>query len=508
MIVWMLACAGEPKENGGWPIDTAPAGETAVDTAGSDDSDPTDSDTLDSEPGGSDSDSEPVDDTGEPAATSDLFTGGWSLYAASNRIDGEADTHLGQRLAAGDFDGDGADALLVAAPQDPICGQGCGRIWRLEAPHLVDSLADADLARSANASGHRLGGRLEVLDDLTGDGVPDIAVGAIHANAGAGFGSSEMSGGVYLLDGTAAGTGDVTASFATVAGDATEMWVRASGSGDLDGDGSTDFAVGSHGGSGASGEVNVFTSALSGVTSVADASLTIRGNSDLARAGWSLDIGDVTGDGQDDLLIGGTEHVLDGGTKCGGAWLVHGPVAISTLDDADLDLQADEDLEFAGLEIAITDDLDGDGGADLIVGSPQYGTAAEGAVYVIAGTTTGVGRLVDAGAIVTGNEGDRVGVSLASADFDQDGQADLVVGGDGNDFAGRDAGMAALLAGPLSGSVSVDDAVATWWGENPDDQAATHLVPGDFDGDGLWDLAVGADGSSSGAAYVLLGGAR
>ena len=489
-MLLLLACNGEPKPNGGWPIDTGPDAESAVadtDTSG-DDTEPPDTD---------------------PPAGEDLLAGSWSLYAADVSLNGEAESFFGTRLEAADVDGDGADELFVSATRADGCGTDCGAVWGFSDAGSATGLDDADLALTAVAAGHHLGGRVEVVGDLTGDGLPDLALGALYANAGAGFGAETESGAVYLVDGTTTGTGTASVGFATLAGVQTEQWLRSSAGGDFDGDGDVELVVGAFGTGTAQGSVHLFSETPSGVISLDDADLTLQGNSPLARTGWDLAAGDADGDGLDDLLIGGTEHTLSDATKAGGAWLLLGPLDQGSLDDADAELAAETDLEFAALEVAIVQDLDGDGLPELLVGSPQAGDAAEGMVYVLSGDTTGRSGLPEAStATVSGEAGDRVGISLDAADYDGDGVGDLVLGADGNDYAGRDAGKAALVLGPFSGASTLDDAVATWWGERSGDEAGNHLAAGDFDGDGTWDLAVGAHGSSTGAAYVLLGGVR
>ena len=45
------------------------------------------------------------------------------------------------------------------------------------------------------------------------------------------------------------------------------------------------------------------------------------------------------------------------------------------------------------------------------------------------------------------------------------------------------------VAGPLSGDLTEDDAVVQWEGEEPESQAGLEVSLGDFDGDGVQDLA-------------------
>ena len=65
--------------------------------------------------------------------------------------------------------------------------------------------------------------------------------------------------------------------------------------------------------------------------------------------------------------------------------------------------------------------------------------------------------------------------------------------------------------GPVSGTVSLSDAQATFAGTSASDQAGSVLAGGgDFDSDGVPDMLIGARynddaGSNAGAAYLILG---
>jgi hypothetical protein len=123
-------------------------------------------------------------------------------------------------------------------------------------------------------------------------------------------------------------------------------------------------------------------------------------------------------------------------------------------------------------------DLDGDGVTDLVVGATRRG--GTGAVAVVSGAAAVDGRLWDVtSATVTGRrEGDRFGERTIVGDYDGDGALDLLVaspGGDGSrDFHG--------FRGPLTGERSARDA-------DLEDGAAENAAWGDFDGDGVRDLA-------------------
>lgn len=84
-------------------------------------------------------------------------------------------------------------------------------------------------------------------------------------------------------------------------------------------------------------------------------------------------------------------------------------------------------------------------------------------------------------------QGDAYGSSVTTADLDGDGYADLIVGSAGEDVtgAGTDAGSLAVVWGGaqgLSGSTTLQDGAAAY------DALGQHIVSGDVDGDGAQDV--------------------
>ncbi|MBW8481761.1 FG-GAP-like repeat-containing protein [Actinomadura parmotrematis] len=145
-------------------------------------------------------------------------------------------------------------------------------------------------------------------------------------------------------------------------------------------------------------------------------------------------------------------------------------------------------------------DFNGDGRRDLATGSPggKVGTAsAAGFVGVAYGAKGGFGTkrtLSQAGSAVPGapEKNDRFGASLASADFDRDGYADLAVGAPGENGG---AGSVTVLWGSAKGLGR-----ATAYGERGGAKGhrfGEALATGDIQGDGSPELFVTVPGTST-----------
>ncbi|MFF0161648.1 hypothetical protein ACFYRY_29515 [Streptomyces sp. NPDC005263] len=148
-------------------------------------------------------------------------------------------------------------------------------------------------------------------------------------------------------------------------------------------------------------------------------------------------------------------------------------------------------------------DFNGDGRADLAIGAPGAtvgGKAKAGAVSVVYGSSTGLKsstyQLITQN--TTGIPGaaetdDAFGSALASADLDRDGYADLVVGTPGEDLDGdTNDGMVAIVWGSKTGLSGGRELRNDNHREN--DRYGKALAAGDFNGDGVPEVATGSTG--------------
>ena len=181
-----------------------------------------------------------------------------------------------------------------------------------------------------------------------------------------------------------------------------------------------------------------------------------------------------------------------------------------------------------GFQVAIGD-VNGDRYADVIAGArdadgPNDAMNNAGEVHVwLGGKQLPRSRdLADASSdsvIVGSNPGDSLGFSVTAADFNGDGLADILAGApmaDGCGDAATGAGDAYVVFGrdPLPRAFYLKDGGdLTFLGSHTDDGLGFSLATGDFNGDGVADVVLGAiqadgpDGQrpDAGEAYVVLG---
>ena len=370
-----------------------------------------------------------------------------------------------------DADGDGNDAESVGGDD---CDDGDDGVHPGVDEDLdgVDQDCDDQLDEvwADSAKGNLLGGEEGDLfgtafasGDLDDDGVVDLVVSAAGASTGRG-GSRTGAGEVLLF----------TAPSVTVPSTTTEAALTITGEdrqsafgsqlrvGDVSGDGIDDLLSSSGSHDDKRGAVWLIFGPLDAGEFSSDESDVVLEGESRSQLGDALVLADVDGDEVLDVVAGASRRLGDDGTYSGavGVWL--GPVTSDTsLDEAPVLLTATGELGEFGHTV-VAPDLDGDGTSEIVIGAPSHsGDAdAQGGVHVFAGVS-GVLDQDDASVTLTGSgEGDEASRGLAALDLDEDGYDDLIVGAPGYGEHYTGAGTAWFLQGPLSDSGPLED-VAT-----------------------------------------------
>ena len=230
-------------------------------------------------------------------------------------------------------------------------------------------------------------------------------------------------------------------------------------------------------------------------------------------------LGDVDGDGDDELLVAAAnacECPTDGGSSGayypGEVWFLAGGFSggISAIEDVargHAELRTEENA-WLGVSLGGGTDLLGNGASSAWLGASLHGDGGE--VFVMDAIELAdevdpseLGETLE-GAITGAN----FGFAGAQGDFDGDGQPDLAMSAPGANHNGVASGAVYVYLGPVAGGESTD-ADGRYVGR-PNTQTGYALGAGDFDADGIDDLAIGSpyddgDGVDAGAIFLVQG---
>ncbi|KPI23837.1 FG-GAP repeat protein [Actinobacteria bacterium OK074] len=285
--------------------------------------------------------------------------------------------YWGKLLAAGDFDGDGTDDLAVGASTRTIWVFKGG--FTTSGTHGAGYTINPPIQKGSDSFPY---GPLNLTaGDVNGDGKTDLVVDGYNTTSSYGWNTN------YWIPGSGVGLRAAATKVLKTG--------LVTGIGDINGDGYGDIVSGADWNgtlsdgttvpdSAKGGKVNITygTAAGPGTTAgVTQNSGTIPGVSESGDGfGWDLDLGDINGDGYQDLVVSAPDETIGKAVRTGQVTVLYGSkTGIRTASWAQVFNQStpgvtgtDEKNDLFGADVKL-DDVNGDGRADLIIGSYEDG---------------------------------------------------------------------------------------------------------------------------------------
>lgn len=392
-------------------------------------------------------------------------------------------------IASADVNGDGYADLVVGLPQAQVGGKTRGRVAvHLGSPAGLDK--NAKMFLDGGVDGGAFGCQVAAAGDVTGDGLPDVLVGSCdYANGTAGQGA------VFVFKGASGGL-DPAPVFKLEGDQANlHMGTTVAGVGDVNKDGVVDFAIGTPAYSSGSGRVMIFYGSKGAISTTPAASFE-PGQAG-SRFGASVaGAGDVNKDGYADVIVGAPgwdDKLVDEGMA---AIYVGGAGVLAT--DPTWKVFGNQRGASLGAAVAGLGDVDGDGLPEVAASAPKYASPTvvdAGAILVFPGAAGGPKTTASpaiVGAASSFGPGAQLGSALlAAGDLNGDGHPDLAAfGGYARSafvYAGSCQGVVPETAVPVSASdLQHRYAIRPWL-----DMLGIAFAAGDFDKDGMVDLAFG-----------------
>lgn len=401
-----------------------------------------------------------------------------STTPSFTRSSGSANARMGAAAAnAGDVNGDGYSDAIVGAP-DASNGQAGEGLAFVHYGSITGLAAAPSLILEEDVAGAAFGRSVASAGDVNGDGYADVLVGA---PLNGGFGRT------YLYHGGPAGLNGTPALILN-GSPGSLFGASVFKAGDHNCDGYSDVVIG------APGEEMAYV--YPGAPGGLDPTPVVL-NAPIAGGAFGSAVstaGDVNGDGFSDVIIGAPD--LSNGQALEGAFYVYHGDLFNFPTIPFFNYEGGVAGRRLGTSVCGAGDLNGDGFYDIAAGAPQTSLpeANEGMVFVFFGSTLGVNAI--GSQYPQGNQVNaQKGFSVAEGgDVNGDGYADLVIGtpffANGQANEGRVWVYPGSPTGVGANVVTLETNVV---GENFGWAIAGG---GDVDGDGYSDVLVGAPSAS------------
>ena len=460
------------------------------------------------------------------SAASHIAAAEWYTQSTEGHESERGDA-FGQAMTSGDFDGDGYPDLVIGTPGEDMNGiRDIGKISVFYGsssginPQKREWFTQNSVLGVENTAGDQFG-RVLASGDFDNDGYADLAIGVPFKDPA----GKSASGLVAIMYGGSQGLlpartrvfhQDHLSNARSEAGDRFG-WSLAVGN--FNGDNYDDLAIGvpyeDTYGKRDTGMVAIVYGSSIGLKpqnseTITQNSITNGVNENNDRFGWALAAGNFNGDNYDDLAIGIPFEDVSGRVDTGMVGILLGssrgllPASSESFTQNSIEGATNESGDRLGYALSVGN-FNGDQYDDLAVSAPYEDTEGKGdagMVTIMYGSHRGLlpattQSLSEMQIYKELKIADRAGTVLTSANLDNDGYDDLIIGVPHKDINGvLDAGASLIIFGSPQGILPersdwINEAAFLGGQHESRDRFGTTITAGDFNSNGRDDIAFG-----------------